>query len=50
VFQLIACNLACLFIATLYYTWRDVYLHRRKRAQIRERVAYMLWVAANRAA
>ena len=48
-FQLIACNLACLAIAALYYTWRDVYLHRRKRVQLRERVAYMLWVAANRA-
>jgi hypothetical protein len=50
VFQLITCNLACLVIATLYYTWRDVYLHRRKRAHTRERVAYMLWVAASRAA
>ena len=49
-FHLIACNLACLAIAALYYTWRDVYVQRRKRTQIRERVAYMLWVAANRAA
>lgn len=48
--QLIACNLACLAIAALYYTWRDVYLHRRKREQLHERVAYMLWVAAARAA
>jgi hypothetical protein len=50
VFQLIACNIACLAIAALYYTWRDVYMHRRKRAQLNDRVAYMLWVAANRAA
>lgn len=50
VFQLLACNIACLAIAALYYAWRDVYLHRRKRAQLHDRVAYMLWVAANRAA
>ncbi|QJW98857.1 hypothetical protein [Frigoriglobus tundricola] len=49
-FQLLACNVACLTIAGLYYTYRDVYLHRRKRAQLNDRVAYMLWVAANRAA
>jgi hypothetical protein len=48
--QLITCNLAALMIATLYYTWRDVYLHRKKREQLHERVAYMLWVAAARAA
>jgi len=50
VFQLLACNIACLTIAALYYTWRDVYTHRRKRVELRERVSYMLWVAANRAA
>ena len=50
VFQLLACNVACLAIAGLYYAWRDVYLHRRKRTQLNDRVAYMLWVAANRAA
>lgn len=49
-FQLIACNLACLAIAALYYTWRDVYLHKKKRELLRQRVAYMLWMAANRAA
>ena len=49
-FQLIACNVACLVIAALYYTCRDVYLHRRKREKLHERVAYMLWVAAARAA
>jgi hypothetical protein len=48
--QLLACNVACLVIAALYYTWRDVYVNRRKREQLHERVAYMLWVAANRAA
>jgi hypothetical protein len=47
--HLIACNVACLAIATLYYSWRDVYLNRHKRARLHERVAYMLWVAAARA-
>ncbi|MFM8271464.1 MAG: hypothetical protein ACKODX_03935 [Gemmata sp.] len=47
-FQLLACNLACLAIAGLYYTWRDVYVHRRRREKLNNRVAYMLWVAANR--
>jgi hypothetical protein len=50
VFQLLACNLACLLIAGLYYAYRDAYLQRRKRQQLNDRVAYMLWVAANRAA
>ncbi len=49
-FQLLACNLACLTIAGLYYTWRDVYRQRRKRERLQDRVAYLLWVAANRAA
>ena len=49
-FQLITCNLACLMIAAVYYAWRDVYLHRKKRERLQERVAYMLWVAASRAA
>ena len=47
--HLLACNVACLVIAALYYSWRDVYLHRRKREQLHERVSYMLWVAAQRA-
>ncbi|MBM3983523.1 MAG: hypothetical protein FJ304_25280 [Planctomycetes bacterium] len=50
VFQLLACNLACLAIAGLYYAWRDVHTHRRKRERLNDRVAYMLWVAANRTA
>ena len=50
VFQLLACNIACLAIAGLYYAWRDGYQQRRKRARLHDRVAYMLWVAANRAA
>ncbi|GIW85629.1 MAG: hypothetical protein KatS3mg107_1289 [Gemmataceae bacterium] len=43
-----ACSLSCLAIAALYYLWRDVYLPRRKRRLLRERVAYMLWVAAQK--
>ncbi len=50
VFQLLACNIACLVIASLYYTWRDVHIHRRQREKLNDRVAYMLWVAAHRAA
>ncbi len=49
-FHLLACNIACLAIAGLYYTWRDGYVQRRKREQLHDRVAYMLWVAANRIA
>jgi hypothetical protein len=47
--HLIACNVACLAIAALYYSWRDVYVKKQKRAVLHERVAYMLWVAAARA-
>jgi hypothetical protein len=49
VVHLLACNIACLVIAGLYYAYRDAYLQRRKRQQLNDRVAYMLWVAANRA-
>ena len=49
-FQMVACNLAVLAIAMLYYAWRDGYLFRAGRqAGLNERVAYMLWVAAHRA-
>jgi hypothetical protein len=48
--HLIVCDIACLAIAALYYTWRDVYQHHRKRQQLRERVSYMLWAAAAKAA
>ena len=50
-FQMVACNLAVLAIAMIYYAWRDGYLGRdREQAGLHERVAYMLWVAAHRAA
>lgn len=50
-FHLIACNLATLTIAVLYYTWRDNLSSRfRQRRMLHERVSYMLWAAAGRAA
>jgi hypothetical protein len=42
------CNFAALFIAATYYVWRDWYLRRADKKMLRERVTYMLWVAANR--
>jgi hypothetical protein len=49
-FQMVACNLAVLAIAMIYYAWRDGYVTRdRGQASLHERVAYMLWVAAHRA-
>ncbi|HVK15428.1 MAG TPA: hypothetical protein VM533_00675 [Fimbriiglobus sp.] len=49
-FQMVACNLAVLAIAMIFYAWRDGYLsNSRGRAGLQERVAYMLWVAAHKA-
>jgi hypothetical protein len=47
--QVMCCQLAALTIASLFYVWRDM-LHRhiRDTKLLRERVAYMLWVAASR--
>ena len=40
---------AALVIAGLYYTWRDLYHTRTRNTKLlRERVTYMLWVAAQR--
>ena len=48
--QMIACNLAVLAIAGIYYAWRDrTSAIARNRLLLRDRVAYMLWVAAQRA-
>ena len=50
-FQLVACNLAVLAIAMIFYAWRDARLARsQQRQSLNERVAYMLWVAAHRVA
>jgi hypothetical protein len=49
-FQMFASYLAVLTVAMIYYAWRDGYRGKtRQRAALNERVAYMLWVAANRA-
>lgn len=50
-FQMLACNVAALVIAAVYYVWRDGYhTHRVCRSEKvrRERVAYMLWIASQR--
>jgi hypothetical protein len=43
-------NVAALTVTAIYYIWR-AYLNARlrKERQLRERVAYMLWVMADRA-
>jgi hypothetical protein len=51
--NLIPCNLACLAIAALYYSWRDGYCRflqdrQDRQTRLRDRVALMLWVMANR--
>jgi hypothetical protein len=45
----IPCNVAALMVASLFYTWRAYRdgLRQRERT-LRERVAYMLWVMAQR--
>lgn len=47
-FQLFVGYASVLAVAALYYTWRDGYSARQRRATVNERVAYLLWVAANR--
>jgi hypothetical protein len=48
---MLACNVAVLSIAVLYYAYRDGYaVKARQRTALNERVAYMLWAAAQRAA
>jgi hypothetical protein len=47
--QLMCSQLAALTIASLFYVWRDLLSRRiRDSRLLRERVAYMLWVAASR--
>jgi hypothetical protein len=44
----ICLNLTALAIAILYVGWRDHQRHQSQRTKVmRERVAYMLWTAAN---
>jgi hypothetical protein len=43
------CNLAAIVVALLYCFWRThQQLIQRKHVQMRERVAFMLWVMAER--
>jgi hypothetical protein len=40
-------NVAAMAVATIFYTWRAYYAELLKRNQtIRERIAFMLWTAA----
>ncbi|HEV3143546.1 MAG TPA: hypothetical protein VGZ47_06630 [Gemmataceae bacterium] len=49
--QVICCNLAALAIAGIFYAWRDYHQkHCQRIQQLRERVAFMLWTAANQVA
>lgn len=50
-FQMMTGYVAVIAIAAVYYAWRDGYVARaQRRVAINGRVAYMLWVAANKAA
>jgi hypothetical protein len=45
----IVANVAALAVAALFYLWRSHYEARRQRRRLRrERVAYLLWVIAER--
>ena len=49
VVELLTCNAAVLAIAALYYAWKDrVVKAAAKRKVLRQRVAYLLWAAAER--
>ena len=44
-------SITALAVATIYYAWRDGYYWRLlKDKSLRERVAYMLWTAAQQSA
>lgn len=47
--ELLTCNAAVLAIAALYYAWKDrVVKAAARRKVLRQRVAYLLWAAAER--
>ena len=49
VVELLSCNVAVLAIAALYYAWKDRRVKVATRRQVlRQRVAYLLWAAAER--
>jgi hypothetical protein len=46
--QIICCHVAALTVASIFYTWRAYAMELLGRhRQLRERVAYMLWVTAD---
>jgi hypothetical protein len=48
---MLVANVGVLAIAVVYYAWRDGYFMKRQaeaRRILRDRVAYMLWISANR--
>ncbi len=48
---LIYCNVCALAVAAIFYSWREYHVrHDGRERQLRQRVAYMLWVMANGAA
>jgi hypothetical protein len=47
--ELLCCNVAALAVALVYYTWRAYDQARAARQRLlHERVAYLLWVVADR--
>jgi len=47
--QPIVANMAALAVALLYYLWRSHYQIRQRRQRVlRQRVAHMLWVMAEK--
>jgi len=45
--QVVCWNLTVLAIAAVFYAWRDGFIRRVTREKLlRDRVTYMLWVAA----
>jgi hypothetical protein len=47
----IAANIAALAVAGIFYAYRDGYVaHLRRTKLVRERIAYMLWTAAQQLA
>jgi hypothetical protein len=49
--DLVVCTVNILCIAAIYYTWLDAKRTRtQKRADLNQRVAHMLWAAAQKTA
>lgn len=44
----VVCGVAALAVASIFYTWRAYHGYvMEKQRRLRERIAYMLWMAAN---